>query len=373
LWFEEGSQFVERLLARLRSSGLDAEIDPLLWSGANSINDRWDAAQSLANRLREQQERDQNVRQVIIGHSHGGTVAMLAMQRLWRRPPVLITLATPFMEAQYRFLSDRFNRSVEVLWMIVLASIFLPGYGNLKEMVTAAVAGGLVAIVTFLFVGRLTFSGMLVEAWAKKDIKDKKDNVEIGDHLTLPTRGGLTLSGNGPVLVIRGVDDEAGLVLAAGAIGNRLSSNAYIWSALIVWYAVSALLFVIVAANALALLGLEIRPYVQTFLQATLYSGYLRITALILVASCVLLPIVCGAFKSVYGREFFFKAFRCQINSHSSPDCQTNLHVVTLRPPVIQTGFRHKIYDNEKAPEVAADFIYRSFHASENRNSLSSS
>jgi hypothetical protein len=79
-WFEENSQFMTRLRAQLRSLGLDVEINPLPWSGANSVAARHSAAFELVHTLWQQRWENPDVHQVVIGHSHGGSVALLAMR-----------------------------------------------------------------------------------------------------------------------------------------------------------------------------------------------------------------------------------------------------------------------------------------------------
>lgn len=85
----------ERLRARLPSS---VAMETFLWSGANSVSERDKAAQQLQVHLEESLRRFPSERHVVVAHSHGGTIANLAVTgpRLDGRIKSLICLATPF-------------------------------------------------------------------------------------------------------------------------------------------------------------------------------------------------------------------------------------------------------------------------------------
>lgn len=72
-WFQRGSQFSQRLTAYLSGQGVNAEIVPHLWSGANSAWERERSADKLADRIRSLYNRYDTIH--VIGHSHGGNVA----------------------------------------------------------------------------------------------------------------------------------------------------------------------------------------------------------------------------------------------------------------------------------------------------------
>ncbi len=72
-WFQEASPFAQRLLGHLRQQGVEADIVPHLWSGANSAWDRERAANKLAGLIRKLYNKYDSIH--VIGHSHGGNVA----------------------------------------------------------------------------------------------------------------------------------------------------------------------------------------------------------------------------------------------------------------------------------------------------------
>src|SRR5215471_2272279 len=113
-WFEEGSPFLDRLSTEL--ADIPHRIRSVLWSGANSIFVRDKTAHILAEHLSAEHAEYPQATQLIIAHSHGGNIALRALHRL-RQPssrlreaeganPILVTLATPFIEVQHANFGD---------------------------------------------------------------------------------------------------------------------------------------------------------------------------------------------------------------------------------------------------------------------------
>lgn len=94
-WMHEGSHFRRRLTNDLPSH-IDWQIERFDWCGSNSVRKRHVAAFDLMRRLRAA---DQFHTLLIVGHSHGGTIAFDALTRLKssRHHVMLVTLATPFL------------------------------------------------------------------------------------------------------------------------------------------------------------------------------------------------------------------------------------------------------------------------------------
>ena len=104
-WFQRGSAFSDKLKQRLAQDGVEAEIVPHLWSGANSAWERERGADKLAALIRRIRVRYAGVH--LVGHSHGGNVANDAAVLLkWglrrhaknERFDSLITVGTPFFD-----------------------------------------------------------------------------------------------------------------------------------------------------------------------------------------------------------------------------------------------------------------------------------
>jgi hypothetical protein len=115
-WFGEESPFLDRLIQEL--DDIPHKITPLLWSGENSIYKRDETAHILAEHLSAQHAEHPQATQLVIAHSHGGNIALRALYLL-RKPdasrlcgaeiptPLVVTLATPFVEVQHADLGDR--------------------------------------------------------------------------------------------------------------------------------------------------------------------------------------------------------------------------------------------------------------------------
>jgi hypothetical protein len=106
-WYQQGSPFAEQVTAQLRAGGVEAEIIPHLWSGANSAWDRERGANKLAARIRGLYNKYDTIH--VVAHSHGGNVANDAAVLLkWglranakrERFDSLTTIGTPFFNVR---------------------------------------------------------------------------------------------------------------------------------------------------------------------------------------------------------------------------------------------------------------------------------
>lgn len=108
-WIAPGHPFHEQLADTFP----DAEIVPFRWRGGNLHHDRLHAAHELAAQI---DEREGTV--LVIGHSHGGNVARMALQLAADRPATtrLITLATPFLNVRWHAPDHLGRRRAWVSW-----------------------------------------------------------------------------------------------------------------------------------------------------------------------------------------------------------------------------------------------------------------
>jgi len=122
------------------------------------------------------------------------------------------------------------------------------------------------------------------------------------------------------LLVIRGVDDEAALVLAAGSIATAISR--FVLSML--WKCLNAVLgFVFL----FAFLVRQWRGGDITSIDRWALLGFV----VLWVGTCICL-LIPGLFKSPFGREFLLGASRCEIVTESTPDT-VRARIVTLHTP----------------------------------------
>lgn len=98
-WYIPNGDFFDALEETAKKQ--NGSVVSLRWSGANSIQERNKAAQSLA-KLIETYNNNDNTKIIVVGHSHGGTVALLASHLLNKNTiAILYTLGTPINKAIY--------------------------------------------------------------------------------------------------------------------------------------------------------------------------------------------------------------------------------------------------------------------------------
>ncbi len=127
-WFQRGSTFSSQLQASLRARGVDSEIVPHLWTGANSASAREKGSIALAKRARKLAKSHAGVH--VIGHSHGGNVAndaacMLNWHTGKKRPRLasVTTVGTPFFRTIVKR-SEKLGAWAFLLMVIVSLCVF---------------------------------------------------------------------------------------------------------------------------------------------------------------------------------------------------------------------------------------------------------
>jgi hypothetical protein len=158
------------------------------------------------------------------------------------------------------------------------------------------------------------------------------------------------------MLVIRGVDDEASLFLAAGSIGSRLSYLVLLGVLPAVY-----LLILLFTVPALLLLTKGL-PLVIAAVSDISFGALLFLV----------LP---GLFKSSFGREFLVNSLACDIAADSVPDTVDRVEAVTLPseeppsppseeppsllelPPLLQ--LRHRIYNHPACVDEIVRWLRR--------------
>jgi hypothetical protein len=105
-WYESDHQFRTRLEDRLAERGVESRIEAFTWSGKNSVRERSYASGELAAVISSRF--NSGVPSLsLVAHSHGGNVALKAVDRLVNSPTEqsfdptklqIITLATPFLQ-----------------------------------------------------------------------------------------------------------------------------------------------------------------------------------------------------------------------------------------------------------------------------------
>jgi hypothetical protein len=333
-----------------------------LWDGANSIVSRNNAAASLARQLEQLAIECPDDPIVILAHSHGGNIALRAAH-IASKPSIenlrVITIATPFL--QIRTYTSFYEDSIT----------FDAPYAN---SVVSFLVGSIGLFLTFLMVVLLVGIGIgpwlyicippavflaskiarrLVKLivnpfptyrknWGKYDTSPngwayQPDRLASLSFYSVPRRDSDWL------LVLRGVDDEASLSLAAGAIGNRITH----------FFLGSFLPNVTAVFVLISFLAILITWFFGSVGDWWEQLGLVGLGWAAAIATVVLfLP---GSFRTVFGRELLLGCWRCEISADSSPDTIAGVRVNTfLRPGSREGGLRHSLYANpEVAPYIA--------------------
>ena len=158
-WFHEDSPFC----LALKSALPDVTLRAFEWSGDNSYLERHTAAAGLARRLMECHDESDPPRQVLVAHSHGGNVALLAAMHPWSPPLAgIATLGAPFLHIKRRTQDERQQRLLAYLpgfaallvlgALLLVAGILLAPFG--WELVTMGLSRTFAAKYRFHFTVR---------------------------------------------------------------------------------------------------------------------------------------------------------------------------------------------------------------------------
>lgn len=258
-WFEANSAF-EREITRLSGCPTGSILfDRILWSGRNRFSDRQDAADTLRQALDDSMRAHPDVPHVVLAHSHGGTVAVKALDQ--RHPggaprvQALLTLGSPFVRLVSRtgppsdVLPSRDVNFSEVVGvalpatLLALAPLTALTYGFLGSgALHIGVAGvvGLLGIVAALTSSIITAFLIVLALWlAEPKLADYlpgfgllgffaaifvfKDRV-VSAGLRYLEAGPLWLAC--PLLALRAPRDEASLVIGLGQVAQGLAQAA---------------------------------------------------------------------------------------------------------------------------------------------------
>lgn len=359
-WFHTRSSFSDSLRRQLPEQ-MKWDVQAFNWSGANSVKVRYQAAKALAVMLREQLDRAEFC--VVIAHSHGGNIALMAIRMLGEASDRvhLVTLATPFLSA-FAEIKDENAQYYTLPVFTFIAIAALVGCVNTPMIADALVyldrthqsyyvllglplMGGLVYLIARLVIGVFFNVNLSWFPWSSYPDKSRKISwqerpfvleamIEGCDYAAgniFETRKLPPQNNPARILVLRGYDDEAALTLAAGAIATRLSSVLHV--------------LLIGALPVVIGLALTLREVPDLFGSNpnTLFFVYFGMVGLI--TGVMLLPNIA---RTVFGREFLFGAAPCTVNTNTAPDSAVSI-IRTLKPRgslFSRNPLRHSLYDN---------------------------
>ena len=187
------------------------EIRFLRWSGRNSHDARQEAAAILAAELMAHGPGSPDERVVIVGHSHGGTVALYAARRVPvdSRLAAVICLSTPFIET--------FKRDTDRLEAAATTGTSL-----------AALVFGVAGLAAQIY-GRGT--SLLLGAWALAGaaaiMRRVWTRAVAGCQRFIEESSIATPATVAPIFIVRSTADEASFSLAAMQAASWLATRSY--------------------------------------------------------------------------------------------------------------------------------------------------
>jgi len=368
-WFEPGSVFREQLGSNLRDSNIPFATRILMWDGHNSIVSRNKAAIVLADLIRSLANAS-NEPIVVIAHSHGGNVALRAVHIAGEDAIAnlkVVTLATPFLQIHdhTRFGKAKWDGPLSTLRISLMAILGLLAASPLLYLafehpnavndlarpigfINPLIVVMLTAVAVMMFVGfrladlviKLVVNPEPAQS-ANPSREDSLDGwVNRPKRLASLSSYALPQTTDDWLLVLRGVDDEASLSLAAGAIGNTVTR--FILEKMVP-HAFNILAVSGTLAGAVSAAGWSSSSSLVPIIVLG-FAGAAFVPAVILV-----LP---GLFRLVFGRELMLGCWRCEIAANSSPDGGDGVRITTLLGPaeLSERKLRHSLYTN---PEVS--------------------
>jgi hypothetical protein len=343
-WFEEGSPFLAHLGTEL--GDISYKIKPLRWTGENSIVKRDGAAHVLAEHLSAEHAEHPQATQLVIAHSHGGNIALRALHHLHQRDPfrssgaeranpLVVTLATPFVEVHHADLGLRptFVRLAVFLPIIVMLLGRLapeqlwPWARAIFPFDRFFLIPAFISLAAFLLLYHFILRDLLSAKSQRRQnqVEALRDATRLGEIVSAQAQR---------LLIIRAIDDEASLVLALGTIGNYVTTRA-----------IKYVLWIILAPISLILIPVFEEQWYEDAVQVVC-------SALILILLSVL-----SVARTAHGRELALSPMELQINTQSAPDAKGLSEIVTLVRRTCVKSLRHGIYDHEDCAKTISDWI----------------
>ncbi len=201
------------MAALIRQLGPSYSIEAFTWSGRNSVVARQEAAKEFCEHLQRTNDPDQ--RNVIVAHSHGGTVAAEAIAQLKQssfgkaRVHGLICLATPFVYL-VRPTPDQLRTAIYSLASLVMA-VYWFALLSLFPSIAILFADWEFAAIVAIKSSLVFLLGVLIVGWL--DARISKLTPHLPDASDVP------------IFLLRATRDEAALALGLMAAFTWLSSH----------------------------------------------------------------------------------------------------------------------------------------------------
>jgi uncharacterized membrane protein len=145
------------------------------WSGKNTLEERLSEADKLADELCFQQRIFPEAKRIVVGHSHGGSMAAYALERLQPGCYVsgIICLATPFIYFQLRGNFEDIRRAIiagcrAIGACTMMLLLLFVSFGWWKNVLAVFLAGAIGELIGHYFVGGSTNFDPLAEQMCRE-------------------------------------------------------------------------------------------------------------------------------------------------------------------------------------------------------------
>lgn len=392
-WTHKGSVFRRRLEEKLNTP---LNFRRFEWSGGNSHTHRLHAGEELSEYLRTEFEGAPQSRHVVIAHSHGGNVALYALQddELRARIDGLVCLATPFVEVRPRHL----RRRLLVVAGIYVAAAILGTAGGFIVYGSRLLSGLPGLFLGLFWTGSLPFlPPMFLLLWSLlkerdehlglwKFLKTRRGRSELVESLRLPVLDTRKL------LIVRPSGDEASGVLAASQFltwilrriwnfwdfaysrVDRAFTATYLFVSLglLIWF----LAFTLLPWDKLDYLFTNHLQWVlwlatifKTHFPKLLMAWLIAFTAFVLLPfgwfACFILGLIWSSHYA-FGFDAMLLSFESETTAEASPPGEARVfQVSTPEPHLPNATLAHsRIYENEDVVNAIADWIKSQGHGS---------
>lgn len=340
-WSEAGHDVYEKLRILLP---MNTAIETFLWSGKNSITAREQAAKELRAHFENSFRNFPNDRHMVVAHSHGGTISILAMAdpKIDGRIERLICLATPFtyvMKASLSRIHTGILSAASVGYALYWTGVILR-FPWIPQFLGVGLFAGILAVKSL-------FAYICVANIANQVHKTSSHSPPIG-----PLKS--------KVFLIRGSRDEASLVLSLAQVLNWIFyvfakfhdptkptvRKPLTWLAYAVIYAACLLaggsLAIVLHDSLLSGASLDVAYPLALFVYAPAVAG------MVFIVGCLVLAIPTG-FWDVR------RWLTCAVEVETAPPgiaCQ--MHVFS---EVASTSLRHGLYEDEAVIKLVAKIV----------------
>lgn len=213
-WTRPGSALAQQLLSTFD----DAHVSRFRWSGRNSFLARQRAAQRLAARIGELRWKHPKAKQIIVGHSHGGSIALQSANLAnWdsAEPDGVACLSTPFIHISRHM--EVFSIALSWIHSISIMCVILV----ILFLATIAVYPPVATFWPFYYLYRHT-EDVTTTTLLGVEITSVNEGADVATLMFLMTMTSALLAYSVRRRVFNMIDKLGALCPAPGATGNTL-------------------------------------------------------------------------------------------------------------------------------------------------------